>query len=41
MNKFLSNYSKNALPLGMTAVKQNLPGPISNDIINDSFQKLE
>ena len=41
MNKFLSNYSKNVLPLGMTAVKQNVPGPISNDIINDSFQKLE
>ena len=41
MNKFLSNYSKNALSLGMSAVKQNEPGPISNDIINDTFQKLE
>ena len=40
IDKFLSKISKNIIGTGMCFVKQNKPGPISNDIVNNIFNKV-
>ncbi len=40
INTFLSSISKNIIGAGMSFVKQKKPGPISNDIVNNVFEKL-
>ena len=41
INTLLRRIHKNIVGLGMAFVKQEKPGPISNDIIIDAFNKLE
>ena len=40
INEYLSKIDPNILGLGMAFVKQNRPGPISNDIMIDAYKKL-
>ena len=40
IDTFLSKISKNIIGAGMPFVKQNKPGPISNDIVNNIFKKM-
>ncbi len=40
VNSFLENISKNLIGIGMPFVDQTYPGPISNDIMIDAYNKL-
>ena len=41
VNKFLKRIDKNLIGIGMPFINQNLPGPISNEIILDMLKKLK
>ena len=41
INIFLSKINKNLIGFGMPFVDQNIPGPISNDILLDIKKKLK
>ena len=41
INKFLSKISPGLKGIGMAFINQKAPGPISNDIILDSFKKIK
>ncbi len=40
INKFLRKIHPNIYGVGMSFVSQNVPGPISNDIILDAIKKI-
>ena len=40
VNDYLSKISKNIIGTGMSFINQIKPGPISNDIMNDIYNKL-
>lgn len=41
INKFLSKISNRIIGIGMSFVNQKIPGPIINEIINDTEQKIK
>jgi hypothetical protein len=41
INEYLGRINSNLSGIGMAFVKQNIPGPISNDIMLDAFQKTK
>ena len=41
INNFLKRIDKNFIGIGMPFINQNLPGPISNEIVLDMMKKLE
>ena len=41
INNYLSKINPNITGIGMSFVNQKSPGPISNDIINDAFEKIK
>jgi hypothetical protein len=41
LNTYLKEISPNILGLGMAFVRQECPGPISNDIIKDALRKFK
>ncbi|MBD1147248.1 hypothetical protein IDH28_00270 [Pelagibacterales bacterium SAG-MED31] len=40
INDYLLNISKNIIGIGMPFLEQKKPGPISNDIMNDTYMKV-